>query len=164
MNPLKQISVEAIPRALELAERYRLLNEPEQASSICHDILEIQPDNHEALRTLFLATTEQFHQFGGASFSEAEWLANRMPGEYEPLYYGGIACERWARSRLQTGAHAKMAGDWLHRAMELYEKAEAVRPAGNDDAMLRWNACARLLNRVPGLRRSEDEHATDFGD
>ena len=25
------------------------------------------------------------------------------------------------------------------------EKAEAIRPAGNDDARLRWNACARLI-------------------
>jgi hypothetical protein len=32
---LKPISIASIPRALEKAERYRLLNEPEQAESIC---------------------------------------------------------------------------------------------------------------------------------
>jgi hypothetical protein len=30
--------------------------------------------------------------------------------------------------------------------MESYEKAAAVRPTGNDDAILRWNTCVRLLN------------------
>jgi len=31
--------------------------------------------------------------------------------------------------------------------MSWYEKAEAVRPAANDDALLRWNTCARLIMR-----------------
>jgi hypothetical protein len=30
--------------------------------------------------------------------------------------------------------------------MAWYEKAEAIRPAGNDDAILRWNTCARLIS------------------
>lgn len=29
--------------------------------------------------------------------------------------------------------------------MDHYEKAESIRPAGNDDALLRWNACARII-------------------
>ena len=29
--------------------------------------------------------------------------------------------------------------------MDWYEKAEAIRPAANDDAILRWNACARII-------------------
>jgi hypothetical protein len=28
-----------------------------------------------------------------------------------------------------------------------YEKAEALREPGNDDAVLRWNTCARLIMR-----------------
>ena len=35
--------------------------------------------------------------------------------------------------------------------MELFEQAEALRPPGNDDALLRWNACARMLNRHPEM-------------
>ena len=35
--------------------------------------------------------------------------------------------------------------EWLHEAMEWYEKAEKIRPEGNDDALLRWNACARTI-------------------
>ena len=38
-----------------------------------------------------------------------------------------------------------MAFEWLQRAMGFYERAEAERPAGDDDAVLRWNSCARML-------------------
>lgn len=151
MSELKRISKDAVPRALELAERYRLLNEPEQAASICHDVLATDPDNQTALRTLFLATTEQFGQRHGTRVEDAEKLARHMGGEYEHLYYTAMAYERWARAQLHHGSHASMAGDWLRRAMEKYESAEAIRPTGNDDALLRWNACCRLAKRVPGL-------------
>jgi len=160
---LKRISSEAVPRALELAERYRLLNEPEQAASICEDILEVAPESAEALRTYLLAVTEQFHQRRGRTVDEARKIAARMSSDYERLYYEAIACERWGRAKLQGGEHAKMAADWLMRAMELYEKAEGVRATGNDDAKLRWNACARLLNRLPELDREEGIFA-ELGD
>jgi hypothetical protein len=41
--------------------------------------------------------------------------------------------------------------------MDCYEKAEAVRPAGNDDAILRWNACARVLMSNQTLRPRPDD-------
>jgi hypothetical protein len=40
--------------------------------------------------------------------------------------------------------------------MTWYEKAEAARPAGNDDAILRWNACLRLLHDRGMGPRTED--------
>ena len=43
--------------------------------------------------------------------------------------------------------------------MAWYEKAEAQRPAGNDDALLRWNACARLIMRDRNLVPRVDEPA-----
>ena len=46
--------------------------------------------------------------------------------------------------------------EWLREAMDWYEKAEAIRPAGNDDALLRWNACARLIMRDHHLVPSEE--------
>lgn len=155
---LKKISHDAIPRAIELAERYRLLNEPEQAASICKDIIETEPANQMALRTLFLALTETFGHRRGATVQEARAAANSMPTEYERDYYGGIACERWGRAKLQEGAHEAMAGDWLRQAMALYEKAETIRETGNDDALLRWNACARLLASDPKLAAREEVH------
>ena len=40
MFELERISIDAVPAALEKAERYRLLNEPLMAESICLDVLE----------------------------------------------------------------------------------------------------------------------------
>lgn len=162
MSELKVIHVEAIPRALELAERYRLLNEPEQAASICHDVLAIDPENATAVRSLFLAVTEQFAHRRGTKLEEAEKIAGRMQTEYDRVYHSGVACERWGRAKLQTGEHASMAASWIHQAMDLYARAEGIRPAGNDDAILRWNACARLLDHLP--ERKDAEHERMFGD
>ena len=39
----------------------------------------------------------------------------------------------------------------------MYERAEDLRPPDNDDARLRWNACARLFNQNPGLLVTDDE-------
>ncbi|MBS1724329.1 MAG: hypothetical protein JSS66_15405 [Armatimonadetes bacterium] len=159
---LKQIHAAAVPRALELAERYRLLNEPEQAASICHDVLAIDPDNATAVRSLFLATTEMFGHRRGPKLEEAERIAGRMGTEYERVYYAGVACERWGRVKLQSGEHASMAASWIHQAMDLYERAEKMRPEGNDDAILRWNACARLIEELP--ERKDAEHEQMYGD
>ncbi len=154
---LKPISEAAFPRALELAERYRLLNEPEQASSICRDVLTADPKNAVALRTLLLATTDQFGKHHGAQFADAEQIVAQMETEYDKAYYFGIAQERWARARLQHKEHLSLIGDWLRRAMVSYERAEACRPENNEDALLRWNACARLMARVPELRHVPEQ-------
>ena len=52
---LKMLSEDAVPRALAKAERYRLLNEPGEAESICLDALAVEPANQSALTTLLLA-------------------------------------------------------------------------------------------------------------
>jgi hypothetical protein len=156
---LKPISQESIPRALELAERYRLLDEPEQAASICSDVLAAQPGNTQALLTLFLATTEQFGHAHGTKLEDADKIVAQMSTDYERAYYGALARERWARSRLQLGSHASLVGDWIRRAMDGYAEAERLRPLGNDDPILRWNACVRLVQRFPGLAQTRDnEH------
>lgn len=160
---LKPISSDAIPRALELAERYRLLNEPEQAASICHDVLAADSENVDAQRTLFLATTEQFARRHGTKFEDADAIVSHMSSAYDRAYYAGIARERWARAKLQEGAHGNLVGDFLRRAMEKYEIAESLRSPGNDDSILRWNACSRLMAKVPGLN-VDAEHAPLIGD
>ena len=60
MFQLKPISKEGISEALQKAERYRLLNEPRLAESICQDILALEPDNHQAILTMLLSITDQF--------------------------------------------------------------------------------------------------------
>ena len=85
MFDLKRLSAEALPRALEKAERYRLLNEPGEAESICLDVLSVQPDNQQALVGLILALTEQFDH--GLDASRPRELLPRLRGEYERAYY-----------------------------------------------------------------------------
>jgi hypothetical protein len=145
MYQLKPISQDAVPAALAKAERYRLLNEPAEAESICLDVLEIDSDNQAALTTLLLALTDQFPQQRGAARLRAEQLLPRLHGEFEQAYYAGLICERWAKTQLETAAPGHVVHDWLHVAMDWYEKAEPLAPQGNDDPILRWNACVRLI-------------------
>jgi hypothetical protein len=149
---LKTLSAEAVPRALARAERYRLLNEPGEAQSICLDALEIQPDNQEALTTLLLALSDQFDE-DVSCVADAWATVARLRDEYERAYYTGLVHERRAKALLRHGTPGSgpQAYEWLRSAMAWYEKAEAIRPAGNDDALLRWNACARLIMRDPHL-------------
>ena len=151
MFELKPITKEAIPRAIEKAERYRLLNEPAEAESICLDVLKVEPENQKALITLLLALTDQFDQ--GLPSSKAEELLPRIKGEYDRTYYRGIIFERHAKAHLKPEAKASrfMAYDWFCNAMKCFEKAESMQPPGNDDAQLRWNACARILESHPDI-------------
>jgi hypothetical protein len=141
----KAIRKEAIPKALDKAQLYRLLHEPAQAESICHDILQVDLDNQQALITLLLALTDQFDQ--GIAVNRPQELLPRLQGEYERAYYTGLIYERKARAQLKQGLlGAKfVAYDLLREAMFWYERAEAIRPPDNDDATLRWNACARSI-------------------
>ena len=147
MFQLKSISKESIPVALEKAERYRLLNEPWLAESICSDILEVEPGNTKAIVILLLAITDQFGTSSMANVNEANQLLHRLPDGYQRHYYAGIICEREGKSDLGKGRleYVYSAYTCLRNAMNHYEKAEAIRPPGNDDAILRWNTCARLI-------------------
>jgi hypothetical protein len=152
MFQLKPLSRDAIARSLERAHQYRVLNEPVEAESICLDVLCIDPQNHDAMITLLLARTDQFGS--GVSDAQARELLPQLADDYERAYYGGIICERRAKTRLRQGAPGAGfdAYQWFREAMAHYERAETLKPAGNDDAVLRWNTCARILMRSPELR------------
>ena len=157
---LKTLHPDAVPRALAKAERYRLLNEPNQAESICRDVLETDAANQEALTMLLLALTEQFTDDPKA-FAEAARVAGQLRDDYDRAYYTGIVWERRAIAHLKhdgpiLGAQVY---DWLREAMTWFERAEAIRPAGNDDSLLRWNACARKIMRDHRLAPAVDERA-----
>jgi len=158
---LKTLSPDAVPRALAKAERYRLRNEPGEAESICRDILQADPDNQDALITLLLALTEQFEDDPATAVHDACSCAERIRDEYDRAYYTGIVLERRAKAHLHHGAPrcGSRAYDGLREAMAWYERAEAIRPAGNDDALLRWNACARLIMRDHRLVPAPEERA-----
>src|SRR5678815_3772741 len=154
---LKKISADGIPHALEKAERYRLLNDPAQAESICHDVLAVDADNQDALRCLLLSLTDQFGAHGtGHTARVARTYILKLSDEYERAYYSGLVHERETRAFLHRKNVVRSAAyDGFRHAMEWYERAEALRPPGNVDAILRWNSCARAIERER-LQPAED--------
>jgi len=142
---LKAIEPAGIPHALEKAERYRLLNDPAQAESICRDILAIDPAHQQALRTLILALTDQLATTPTAR--DARELIAQLGDEYERAYYTGIVYERETRAYLERKNIVRSAAyDGFRHAMEHYEQAEKLRPH-DTDAVLRWNSCVRAIER-----------------
>ena len=168
MFELKALTREGISAALEKAMRYRLLNEPEQAESICEDVLRIDPENQEALATLVLALTDRLYGPRPASPPAARELIPRFHGEYERAYYAGIIDEREGIARLRSGSPRAGAAayDCFRRAMAHFERAEDVRPPGNDDAILRWNSCARMIAAHSDVAPAEEptEAAANLGE
>jgi tetratricopeptide (TPR) repeat protein len=154
---LKPISKAAVPKAIKRAEQYRLLNEPEQAESICLDILAAQPGDQYALTVLILAITDQFGREGSAGVRQANEYITRLDDEYQRLYYGGLVLERQARAYLTRGKSRVAAYDCFREAMEQYEKAERLRPEDDDSALLRWNACLRTIRKGQLQPRPADE-------
>jgi hypothetical protein len=149
MFELKTLSQDAIPQALERAQHYRLLNEPAEAESICLDVLQIEPDHQPALVILLLALTDRFTKGYAIGVTQAQEVLPRLTDAYQRAYYTGIIRERRAKARLNQGGPGSGfdAYEWLREAMSWYEQAEALRPPGNDEAVLRWNACARIIMR-----------------
>jgi hypothetical protein len=152
MFELKTLSQGAVSAALAQAERYRLLNEPAEAESICLDILKIEPDHQDALATLILACTDQFPDGSiAAAMSRAERGLASIRDEYRRIYLTGIVRERRGKAELSSNrpGSARSAREWLRDAMACFEQAEAIRPPGTDEALLRWNTCARILMNLP---------------
>jgi hypothetical protein len=145
MYELKPLSIEAVPAALEKANRYRLLNEPGAAESIYLDILAIDPDNQEALRNIVLAMSDRFGKDYAVGDNNINTFVAKLTDGYERAYYTGIVYERRAKATLEKGGF--QAYELFSQAMEWFEKAEGTRPAGNDDAILRWNGCARIITQ-----------------
>jgi len=159
MPDLKTLHKDAIHAALEKAERYRLLNEPAEAESICLDILAVDPENQQAIVTLLLALTDRFEKGYGVSDTQAKELLARLKSEYDRTYYTGIVAERRGKMKLRqnTPGCRFQAYDLFRDAMSYFEKAETIRPAGNDEALLRWNTCARIIERNKLVSRGEEE-------
>lgn len=142
---LRKITPVAIPAALDKAEVYRLLNEPEQAESICLDILAVEPQHQKALRTLVLALTDQFPNRANAAKAARERVGE-LEAEYDRTYYTGLICEREARAHLTRGVSAAFAHDLFIEAIQLYGRAETLAPEGNNDPILRRNSCLRTMH------------------
>jgi len=160
---LKSISHAGIAEALAKVELYRYLNEPEESESICRDILAIEPKQQLALRLLGLSITDQFTGGGADRYRDAEEVFLKLTDTYERFYYSGILYERRAKAQLCSGQSPHTLVPLFERALQCFGEAEKIRPAGNDDSILRWNRCVRLL-QSPSFQWEEQLASFDSED
>jgi hypothetical protein len=161
---LKSISMAGVAEANAKAEHYRLLNQPKEAESICLDVLAADPENQVALRNLGLALTDQFTGHASDRYVEVEAAFNRLTNKYERLYYTGILHERRAKAQLAAGRSPHTLLVTVEEALRCFKEAEAIRPPANDDPILRWNSCIRLLKSYSEAEWHKDMHTIDVGD
>jgi len=155
---LKPISRAGIGEATSKAQVYRYLNEPGEAESICRDILAVEADNQTALRLLGLAITDQFSGQTSDRYSEADSVFRGLTNDYERIYHLGILRERKAKAQLRAGRPPHTVLPIFEEAMSFFADAEKISPPNNDDAILRWNRCVRLLeSRLGSEWRKEME-------
>lgn len=161
---LKSISRSGIPEAISKVELYRYLNEPGEAESICRDVLAVEPSHQTALRLLGLAITDQFAGAPSDRHQEAATIFSSLTDRYEQLYYTGILHERRAKAQLRAGRSPHTVEVLFEQAMHSFEEAERIRPEGNDDSILRWNRCVRLLEGLRSAERHGDREFFESGD
>jgi hypothetical protein len=161
---LKTISKNGIAQAIAKSELYRYLAEPEETESICRDILEVEGDNQAALRMLGLAISDQLSGGRLERWSEAESVFQSLTDPYERFYYTGLLHERRAKAQLRAGQPLRTLVPLIENAMLCFEQAEKIRPPGNDEALLRWNRCVRLLQSLPSVEHEEEVPAFDVRD
>jgi hypothetical protein len=142
---------------LEKAKHYRLLRDPLEAESICRDVLAVEPDNQQASIILLLALTDTFEQNLSSGFNRAKEVLQNLSDQYCKAYYGGIIAERRAKIHLERGepGSGRLAYEWFQKAMNLYETALTSCSPGNQDALLRWNTCARIIMQHPEVVPAE---------
>lgn len=158
MEPkLKPISPNGIQQALAKVSHYRYLNQAEEAESICRDILAVDSSNQQALKLLGLVLTDQFTGGSADRYGEAEKIFQQLTDDYERMYYTGIGHERRAKAQLRAGHRPHALLSLFEEAMQCFEKAEKMRPAGNDDAVLRWNRCARIIASLGDVDAGREE-------
>ncbi len=143
---IEKISADAVPAALERADHYRLLNEPDQAESIYLDVLLADAGNQRALQGLVLSLTDQFASSSGA-LRRARKHVKQLTDEYKRTYYSALIAERHGRAQLEKHMSSSFAHDSFIEAIDLYKQAEALRPPGNDETILRRNSCIRTIER-----------------
>jgi len=158
MFALKALSHEGVESALAKAERYRLLGEPAEAESICLDILEIEPANQRALVCYILAQTDHLGRDSKAA-QGALAAAGRLESAYDRAYYTGIVWERRAKALHDDKGRGTQHSvyEWIMKALDYFDQASKIHPAGNDDAILRWNTCVRFLAKNPAVTPRSEE-------
>jgi hypothetical protein len=156
---LKALPRGQMARALAMAQRCRDVSEPQEAESICLDVLEMEPENQEALVLLLLARTDLLEEGLPGAVERAREPLSKVTAEYDREYYAGIICERQARHLLRArGRHSSfVAWEWFQYAMDHFEAAARLSPERLEPA-LRFNACVRLIERNRHCMPRPDEN------
>jgi tetratricopeptide (TPR) repeat protein len=150
--PLKRLPHASLEAAIAKAAHYRDLNQPEEAESICRDVLDVEPGHQMAWKLLGLALTDRFPSGKVGLFDEAVHAFERLTDEYERVYHLGVAWEREAKAHLDRNeAHSALTS--FEHALRQFEQAERLRP-DSADPVLRWNRCVRLLESHPSLKEA----------
>jgi tetratricopeptide (TPR) repeat protein len=163
---LKKLADKNLEAAIGLAKHYRDLNQPDEAESICRDVLEVAPRNLDALRTLGLTLTDRFPTAWMSLFEEACTLFKMLPDAYERAYYVGIAWERYAKAQLESG-RAHNAIHAFEEALAKFEEASGLAAKDDPAPILHYNRCVRALTTNPELTRASSmpqEPKYEFGD
>jgi tetratricopeptide (TPR) repeat protein len=150
---LKPLAEKNLDAAVALAKHYRDLNAPDDAESICRDVLAVSPENVEALRTLGLALTDRFPTAWMTLFDEACAAFARLPSEFERVYYTAVAWERYAKAQLEAGREHN-AIHAFEEALGRFEQAEQLAPKDDPAPVLHYNRCVRALTTHPDLVRA----------
>jgi hypothetical protein len=155
---LKLLPSGEMATALAMAQRCRDVGEPEEAESICLDVLESESGNQEARVLLLLARTDLLDRGLPSGVERAREALSKLTGDYERAYYAGIVCERQARYLLRARGRRSsfVAWDWFRYAMEHFEEAIEHAP-DRVEAVLRFNTCIRLIQGNRHCVPSPDE-------
>ena len=160
---LKKIRPSAAAAAVGKAEKYRDLNQPFEAESICRDVLDASLEHPGALRTLGLALTDQFEGKGKGRYAEAMAVFARLPDAYERALYSGIACERQGKAQLREGRPLQSSLPLFEQSLSFFVEAGRLRPEANDDPILRWNSVVRTLRAHPDYASVRSRPEVDLG-
>jgi len=156
------LSKDSIPDAMKKAERYRLLGEPDEAESVCLDVLQVDPENQEARVDLILAISDQFGRERRPRVDLAMKVVGELKDDYQRQYYEAVVLEREARAHIDLETPPVLVFLRYCEAMDHFASAATIRPPGDDSAVIRWNACVRAIRRrqmQPGLESEEFEDA-----
>lgn len=155
---LKKLPKGEVSTALAMAQSCRDVSEPEEAASICLDVLQMDPGNQDALVLLLLARTDLLERGAPGGVDRAREPLSNLDSEYHREYYSGIICERQARYLLGSrGRHTSfVAWDWFQYALDHFETAARLAPE-RVEPPLRFNACVRLIEDNRHCVPSPDE-------
>ena len=156
---LKHLSRANLEAAITRAAHYRDLNQPEEAESICRDVIDVDPANQPAWKILGLSLTDRFASGTVGLLEEAVEAFGHLTEEYDRIYHVGVAWERAAKAHLERSeAHSAVTA--FEHALGLFEQAEGLRP-DSPDPILRWNRCVRLLSSHPALQAAQQAPRED---